>query len=76
MVAVVDDYRDWLEESDVPKLFINAEPGAIVTGRICEYIRTWPNLTEVTVPGVHFIQEDSPDEIGSAIAEFVRRLAD
>jgi len=76
VVAVVDDYRNWLQESDVPKLFINAEPGAIVTGRIREYIRTWPNLTEVTVPGVHFIQEDSPDEIGSAIAEFVLRLAD
>lgn len=76
VVAVVDDYRGWLTESDVPKLFINADPGAIVTGRIREYIRTWPNLAEVTVPGVHFIQEDSPDEIGSAIAEFVRRLAD
>lgn len=75
VVAVVDEYRCWLADSDVPKLFINADPGAIVTGRIREYIRSWPNLTEVTVPGVHFIQEDSPDEIGSAIAQFVRRLA-
>jgi haloalkane dehalogenase len=71
---VVDGYRSWLAESDVPKLFINAEPGAIVRGRIREYIRTWRNLTEVTVPGVHFIQEDSPDEIGAALAQFLRRL--
>jgi haloalkane dehalogenase len=75
VVAVVDEYRSWLAESDVAKLFVNADPGAIVTGRIRDYIRTWPNLTEITVPGVHFIQEDSPDEIGVAIADFVRRLA-
>ncbi len=74
VVAVVDEHRRWLAESDVPKLFINAEPGAIVTGRIREYVRSWRNLTEVTVPGVHFIQEDSPDEIGAALAQFVRRL--
>ncbi|HME76334.1 MAG TPA: haloalkane dehalogenase [Mycobacterium sp.] len=74
VVAVVNDYRDWLAESDVPKLFINADPGAIVTGRIRDYVRSWPNLTEVTVPGVHFIQEDSPDEIGTALAQFVRQL--
>lgn len=74
VVAVVDEYRRWLAESDVPKLFINAEPGAIVTGRIREYVRSWRNLTEVTVPGVHFIREDSPDEIGAALAQFVRRL--
>ncbi len=71
---MVDEYRDWLAESDVPKLFINADPGAIVTGRIRDYVRSWPNLTEVTVPGVHFIQEDSPDEIGTALAQFVRQL--
>ena len=74
VVAVVEEYRDWLAESDVPKLFINADPGAIVTGRIRDYVRSWPNLAEVTVPGVHFIQEDSPDEIGSAVADFVRSL--
>jgi haloalkane dehalogenase len=74
VVAVVDGYRSWLAESDVPKLFINAEPGAIVRGRIREYIRSWRNLTEVTVPGVHFIQDDSPDQIGAALAQFVRRL--
>jgi haloalkane dehalogenase len=75
VVGVVDQYRGWLSESDVPKLFINADPGGIVTGRIREYVRSWPNLTEATVSGVHFIQEDSPDEIGSAIAHFVQQLA-
>ena len=75
VVSVVERYRDWLAESDVPKLFINAEPGAIVRGRIRELIRTWPNLTETTVTGSHFIQEDSPDEIGTAVADFVRRPA-
>jgi haloalkane dehalogenase len=70
VVSMVSDYSSWLAESDVPKLFINAEPGAVVRGRI----RTWPNLTETTVSGSHFIQVDSPDEIGTAVAEFVRKL--
>jgi haloalkane dehalogenase len=74
IVSVVEDYSRWLAESDVPKLFINAEPGAIVRGRIRELVRTWPNLTEITVNGSHFIQEDSPNEIGGAIAEFARTL--
>ena len=74
VVAVVNEYSKWLAGSDVPKLFINAEPGAIVHGRIRELIRTWPTLTETTVSGRHFIQEDSPDQIGNAIAQFVRRL--
>nr|7PW1_A Chain A, Haloalkane dehalogenase [synthetic construct] len=74
VVAIVSDYASWLAESDIPKLFINAEPGAIVTGRMRDFCRSWPNQTEITVKGAHFIQEDSPDEIGAAIAEFVRRL--
>jgi haloalkane dehalogenase len=74
VVAVVNEYSTWLAESDVPKLLINAEPGAIVRGRFRELIRTWPNLAETTVSGVHFVQEDSPDEIGTAVAQFVRRL--
>jgi len=74
VVAVVNEYAKWLSESDVPKLFINGEPGAIVRGRIREFIRSWPNQTEVTVKGVHFLQEDSPDEIGRAVADFARRL--
>jgi haloalkane dehalogenase len=72
VVSVVNDYSRWLAEADVPKLFINAEPGAVVHGRARELIRTWPNLTETTVSGVHLVQEDSPDEIGTAVAEFVR----
>jgi haloalkane dehalogenase len=64
-------YSKWLASSDTPKLFINAEPGAILTGEQREFCRTWPNLKEVTVKGNHFIQEDSPAEIGSAISEWL-----
>ncbi|HWB45988.1 MAG TPA: haloalkane dehalogenase [Hyphomicrobiaceae bacterium] len=74
VVAIVEDYAAWLAKSDVPKLFINAEPGSILVGRQREACRAWPNQTEVTVKGVHFIQEDSPDEIGQAVADFVRRV--
>ena len=74
VAAVVRDYGAWLESSSVPKLFVNAEPGALMRGEIRDYVRRWPNLTEVTVPGTHFIQEDSPDEIGAAVAQFVRGL--
>ena len=72
--AIVKAYMPWLQSEDVPKLFINAEPGIILTGAQREYCRSWQNQTEVTVPGLHFIQEDSPDEIGTAIAEFVSGL--
>lgn len=64
----------WAARSDVPKLLIRAEPGALVRGPILDSVRSWPNQTEVTVKGVHAIQEDSPDEIGIAIADFIRRL--
>ena len=74
VVSIVDDYSAWLSESDLPKLFVNADPGAILTGSQREFCRTWPNQTEVTVKGVHFIQEDSPDEIGHAIAQWVGGL--
>ena len=74
VVALVDDYAAWLSQSDLPKLFINAEPGAILTGPQREFCRAWPNQHEVTVPGVHFIQEDSPAEIGTAIAEWYSSL--
>ncbi len=74
VVKVVEDYGRWLAHSDVPKLFINAEPGSILTGPARDFCRTWPNQTEITVAGSHFIQEDSPDEIGRAIADFVRRV--
>ena len=71
VVSVVEAYSRWLAESDVPKLFIKAQPGAVVNGRTLQLIRTWPNLTETTVSGIHFVQEDSPDEIGTAVAKFV-----
>jgi haloalkane dehalogenase len=74
VAAVVEDYSRWLAGSDIPKLFINADPGSILTGRQRELCRTWPNQTEVTAKGLHFLQEDSPDEIGQAVAAFVRRV--
>jgi haloalkane dehalogenase len=74
VVEIVEDYGKWLAQSDVPKLFINAEPGAVLTGRPREFVRTWPNQTEITVAGKHFVQEDSPDQIGEAVREFVQRL--
>ncbi len=67
VAAVVENYAQWLSQSDIPKLFINAEPGAILTGAQREYCRGFSNQTEVTVAGSHFIQEDSPDEIAAAI---------
>ena len=74
VVEIVKNYGGWLSTSDVPKLFINAEPGAILTGRQRDFCRSWPNQTEVTVKGVHFIQEDSPDEIGQAIADWLESI--
>ena len=74
VTGIVGSYADWLSESPVPKLFVNAEPGAILVGEQREFCRTWPNQIEVTVPGIHFIQEDSPDEIGRAISEWLRTL--
>jgi haloalkane dehalogenase len=68
VVQIVSEYAEWLAGSNVPKLFINAEPGAILTGPQREFCRTWPNQQEVTVKGIHFVQEDSPAEIGEAIA--------
>jgi haloalkane dehalogenase len=74
VVKIVEDYGAWLAANDLPKLFVNADPGAQVVGRIRDFCRGWPNQREVTVPGIHFIQEDSPDQIGAAIREFVGGL--
>lgn len=71
---IVVAYGEWLRSSDVPKLFVNADPGSILSGRIRDFCRTWTNQQEVTVPGIHFIQEDSADEIGSAIREWYSSL--
>jgi haloalkane dehalogenase len=69
---LVRSYGQWLSTSDVPKLFVNAEPGSILVGRQREFCRTWPNQTEVTVRGSHFIQEDSGTEVGQAIAKWLQ----
>ena len=74
VVEIVESYGKWLSESNLPKLFINAEPGSILLGRARDFCRTWPNQEEVTVKGLHFIQEDSPDEIGEAIVKFVHKI--
>jgi haloalkane dehalogenase len=73
VVAIVDGYAKWLSTSPLPKLFINAEPGSILAGAPRDFCRTWPNQREVTVKGSHFVQEDSPAEIGSAVAAFVQQ---
>ena len=70
VVELVQNYADWLSTAEVPKLFINADPGAILIGKQREFCRSWPNQQEVTVRGNHFLQEDSPDEIGQAIANW------
>jgi haloalkane dehalogenase len=71
---VVVRYRDWLATSDVPKLFIDADPGSILVGRQRELVRSWPSLTEVRVKGSHFVPEDSPHEIGRALADWIPTL--
>ena len=73
VVQIVQDYADWLSGASVRKLFINAEPGAILTGPQREFCRAWPNQEEVTVKGSHFIQEDSPHDIGEALADWLAR---
>ncbi len=74
LVEIVGEYAAWLSQSDLPKLLFNAEPGAILKGAVLEFARSWPNQTEVTVSGSHFIQEDSPDDIGTAVRDFVAHL--
>ena len=69
VAALVADYTRWMAQNDLPKLFVNAEPGAILVGAQREFCRGWPNQSEITVAGSHFIQEDSGTEIGRAIAE-------
>jgi haloalkane dehalogenase len=73
--AVCADYAEWLATApNIPKLFVNAEPGSILTGSQREFCRTWPDQTEVTVPGIHLIQEDSGAQIGQAIADWLDML--
>lgn len=72
--AITLSYAEWLTQSNVPKLFVNADPGAILTGEQREFCRSFPNQTEVTVAGQHFIQEDSPAEIAAAINTWLDTL--
>ena len=75
VVAVVQNYADWLAKSRVPKLFVNAEPGAILIGMQRQFCRGWPNQQEVTVKGNHFLQEDSPHEIAAAVSNWLANFA-
>ncbi|WP_282609867.1 haloalkane dehalogenase [Pelagibius sp. Alg239-R121] len=74
VVQIVSDYAAWMAENGLPKLFVNAEPGAILVGPQREFCRSWTNQSEVTVAGSHFIQEDSPDEIGQALVNWLQDL--
>ncbi len=74
IVDLVNEYGAFMASSEMPKLFINADPGSILTGRQREFCRTWPNQQEITVKGLHFIQEDSPLEIGQAVAKWVDNI--
>ena len=74
IVALVDEYGAFMAGSEIPKLFINADPGSILVGAQREFCRSWPNQQEVTVKGLHFVQEDSPVEIGQAVASWLKTL--
>jgi haloalkane dehalogenase len=75
VTAIATEYADWLKKSNVPKLFLKVEPGAILANdRLVKLVRGWPALTEKTVVGIHFVQEDSPDEIGQAVGDWMSKL--
>jgi haloalkane dehalogenase len=74
VATITNAYAKWLSTSDIPKLFINAEPGAILSGALRDFCRTWPNQTEITVQGIHFTQDDSGPEIGRAVADWARTI--
>ncbi|MEM7541621.1 MAG: haloalkane dehalogenase [Pseudomonadota bacterium] len=71
---IVDRYGAFLKDSEIPKLFISADPGMIMNGSPGDFARSWKNTTETTVKGLHFIQEDSPDEIAAAVANWIPTL--
>jgi haloalkane dehalogenase len=75
VVAIVEAYAQWMAQNELAKLFVNADPGAILIGTPREFCRRWKNQTEVTVPGSHFIQEDSGPVIGQAIASWMKSHA-
>ena len=71
---MVSRYSEWMSSNDIPKLFVNAEPGSAISGARRDFCRSWHNQTEVMVAGLHFIQEDAPVEIGQAVAKFAGRV--
>jgi haloalkane dehalogenase len=73
VVAIVEEYGQWMATNSLPKLFVGAEPGSLLIGHAREFCRSWPNQEEIVVRGIHFVQEDSPEQIGKALATFVRR---
>ena len=75
VVQIVSDYAQWMAQNDMPKLFVNAEPGAILIGAVRDFCRSWKSQTEVTVAGSHFIQEDSGPAIGRAVADWMKANA-
>ena len=70
--ALVEAYGAYLKQAAMPKLFISAKPGMIMNGAPAAVARSWPNTTEVEVKGLHFIQEDSPDEIAQALRNWIK----
>lgn len=71
VAATIATYSAWLGQTDIPKLFVDADPGAILRGELRDLVRGWPAVSEVTVPGIHFLQEDSADAIGRAVADWL-----
>ena len=74
VIETVEANADFMSETAIPKLFVNVEPGQILVGRMRDFARSWPNQEEVTVRGLHFVQEDSPDEIGRAVSEWLKKI--
>jgi len=74
VVEIVESYSRWLSQSPIPKLFIDADPAGFLIGAQREFCRRWPNQQVVTVRGSHFLQEDSPEEVGEACARFVAKV--
>ena len=74
VTKIVDSYGRWLSTSPIPKLFINGDPGGFLIGAQREFCRAWPNQEEITVKGAHFLQEDSPGEVGEGTARFVAKV--
>jgi haloalkane dehalogenase len=74
VVEIVESYAAWLSKSDIPKLFIDAEPSGFLIGAQREFCRAWPNQERVVVEGAHFLQEEAPESVGRATARFVAKV--